>query len=639
MITDFYLDPSYININIVKRIGIDKDINSIIVGINDNLLSVTIHLENFYEKTITPLKMELAGLLLARSIDKQSIINSIITCIHSNIDLIKSSQPQQNKDKGEEKESNNKSNEKDNVNNAQLLVNLASEKHNTELYFKNQYGEAYAAVRLGRDNHLEIMSLESRKYKHYLARLFRENTGGQIVGKDAINNAINTLSANAVFDGETIPLHLRIAWGNTKNRSTNPGCIYYDMTDDARRIVEISKDGKRMINGNDANAPILFRRHNQTAQVEPDSDYEPDIFDQFLNLTNVKKKHQQLIKVYVVSLLIPEIAHVILNIHGPKGAAKSFLLMLIKILIDPSKPILLTLPKKTEEFIQQVYHNHLSFYDNVKYISQDLSNEICKAITGIGSTKRKLFTDSEDVIYEYKHCLSLNGINIALTESDALDRSLMIELEEIRDEDRKKEEDLLAEFERIRPKVFAYILDVLLKAMQIKTTLHLPMLTRMADFTEWGEAISRAMGYDKMTFIRAFNENRGEQNVVAIEESIVGSLLVKFWNDYIIQNNKESSTLVTSPGNLFNQLVAFAENNDININHMHFPKIPSVLVKKLNIIKPNLKEAYGIIVKVDRNSNNTSIITIYDTRSSFTKSNPSLNQNYSFQVLQKQILR
>lgn len=212
----------------------------------------------------------------------------------------------------------------------------------------------------------------------------------------------------------------------------------------------------------------------------------------------------------------------------------------------------------------------------------------------------------------------------------------MIELEEIGDEDRRKEEDLLGEFERIRPKVFAYTVDVLSKAMQIKTTLHLPMLTRMADFTEWGEAISRAMGYDKMTFIRAFNENRGEQNVVAIEESIVGSLLVKFWNDYI-QNNKGNSTLVVSPGNLYNQLVAFAENNDININHTHFPKIPSVLVKRINIIKPNLKEAYGIIVKVDRDSNNTSIITIYDTRSSSTKPNHSLNQNYALQVIHNQI--
>lgn len=36
---------------------------------------------------------------------------------------------------------------------------------------------------------------------------------------------------------------------------------------------------------------------------------------------------------------------------------------------------------------------------------------------------RSDWTDDEDIVYEYKHCLSLNGINIALTESDALDRA------------------------------------------------------------------------------------------------------------------------------------------------------------------------------------------------------------------------
>src|SRR5215204_4844900 len=216
MIVDFYLDRLYININVVKRIGIDKDINSIVVGVNHNLVSATIHLDNFYEKTITPLRKELAGLLLTRQADKEPIINSVITCIHQNIDCIKSSQPQQNKDKGEyqEKEDKNKSDDAaPEASHAQMLVNLASQKHNTELFFKDQYGEPYIAVRLGKNKHLEIMSLESRKYKYYLARLFRENTGGQIVGKEAINSTVNVLSANVEFDGETIPLHLRVACG------------------------------------------------------------------------------------------------------------------------------------------------------------------------------------------------------------------------------------------------------------------------------------------------------------------------------------------------------------------------------------------------------------------------------------------
>ena len=135
-------------------------------------------------------------------------------------------------------------------------------------------------------------------------------------------------------------------------------------------------------------------------------------------------------------MIIPEIAHPILDIHGPAGAAKSSLQTVIKMLIDPSKPTLLSLHKEIREFIQQVAHNYLAFYDNVKYISPELSDEICKAVTGIGSTKRELYTDDDDVVYEYKHCLSFTGINVPLTESDALDRCLMTEQSDIDDEQR-----------------------------------------------------------------------------------------------------------------------------------------------------------------------------------------------------------
>jgi len=39
------------------------------------------------------------------------------------------------------------------------------------------------------------------------------------MGEDAINNAISSLSADADFDGETIPLHVRVAWGQEENKA------------------------------------------------------------------------------------------------------------------------------------------------------------------------------------------------------------------------------------------------------------------------------------------------------------------------------------------------------------------------------------------------------------------------------------
>ncbi len=88
-----------------------------------------------------------------------------------------------------------------------------------------------------------------------------------------------------------------------------------------------------------------------------------------------------------------------------------------------------------------------------------MSDEISKAVTGVGHTKRELFTKDNDIIYEHKRILGLNGINVALTEADALDRSISIELEDIDEDKRRKESDLWAEFEKIRSKGFTYIID------------------------------------------------------------------------------------------------------------------------------------------------------------------------------------
>jgi hypothetical protein len=626
----FELDSSYIDTNIVRRIGINLNINGIVVDVNKNVISASIHLEDFSDKTIKPLKRELVQLLKDNK-NKQVIINSIVTCIHSNIDKIKTSQ---NKVvSATDTNGNNNYKKSEGSTKAGILVDLALRKENTEQFFKDQYGRPFVAVRLGKDKTLAIMPLKSTKYKHYLSKLFRENSDGEIVGEDAINNAISSLSADADFDGETIPLHMRAAWGQKESKAKE-GCIYYDMTDAQGRIVEISTSGLRIISGSDPDVPILFRRHNQTPQITPDRNYTKDIFDRFLDLTNVRNEAQRLLlKVLIVSAFIPEIDHPILTTYGPQGAAKSSLLRLIKILVDPSKPVLLTLLKNISEFIQQVNHNYLAFYDNVKYIPYWLSDEICKAVTGIGHTKRELYSDDNDIIYEHRRIISINGINVALTEPDALDRSIFIELPDIDEVNRREKEELLAEFEKIKPKLLSYIFDTIVKALQIKPTINLTRLPRMADFTRWGEAISRAMGYDDFAFTEAYSSNRNQQNLVAVEENIIGSIFVKYYRDYETKNNL-NSTFVGSPEVLHKALVDFAQANEININSRQFPKAPNSLVKKLKAIKSNLKDGYGIIVDIERDSANNSIISIYRNKATHHS-----NRNYYVMRVQQKHLQ
>ena len=608
---DFYLDPSLIDTNIVNRIAIENSINSFIVEVLGQTITQTICPDDFTTKTIQPLKKQIEGVItnIYNEDERKKIISSIVTCINKNIDKITEHVKHHPKHKD--------SDEKGIVDN---LVTLALNPENAEKIFNDQYGKPYALVNVGNDKNEIIMPISNLKFKRYLSRLCRQNLGS-CISDSSLSTVITNIAAEAESKNEIIPLHLRIAWGSKANRSKED-CIYYDTCDSRGRIIEISKDCWKIIEGSDEQIPILFRRYNQLPLVEPDRNHSSDIFNQLLNLTNIKNiKHRHLIKVYIISTLIPEIDHVILTTYGPKGAAKSFLLELIKKLVDPSKPMLLTLHRNVDQFIQQVNHNHLNYYDNVKYIPYWLSDEICKAVTGIGHTKRQLFTDDEDIVYEHRRCLALNGINVALTESDALDKSVFIELEEIEEEKRRKEEDLWREFERIKPQVLGFILDTLSKAMKIKTGLRLNKLPRMADFSEWGEAISQAMGYPPMTFLEVYGENRNELNIIAINENPVGALVLKYIQE--IENQYGPLTkLEFELQELYKKLVDFAASNDISIVDRNFPKNASSLVKKLKTVIPNLKAVYGIVIEVGRNTTtNTSVITVSKKKLTTTISN------------------
>src|SRR5215207_7828663 len=373
-----------------------------------------------------------------------------------------------------------------------------------------------------------------------------------------------------VGQGKKITL-IRAAWNNDN--------IYYDMSNQRWQCVKISEQGWEI-----ANTPgPMFIRYNQTPQIEPDRHYEPDIFDRFLQLTNLKEDQDRiLLKVYIVSLFIPDIPHAKLVLHGEKGSAKSTLQTLIKLLVDPGKPALLTIHNDRTEFIQQLGHNYVAYYDNVKNAPAWLSDEACKAVTGVGNTKRKLYSDDDDIVYEYRRCLGFNGINISLTEPDALDRSLMIELERIKWENARQENEIMEEFYRLRPFLLSYIFDILSKALAIKPTIILEDLPRMTDFAIWGESIARAMGYPEMGFENAYYENIGKQNTEEVEGDPLGQAITIFERDdrYYGYNEEMPTCWTARTSSFLDILNSIAGENHINTDYNSWPRTADALTKR-----------------------------------------------------------
>ena len=194
-------------------------------------------------------------------------------------------------------------------------------------------------------------------------------------------------------------------------------------------------------------------------------------------------------------------------LYGEKGTAKSTLQELIKMLADPSSILTLAFSRNIESMVQKLAHNYVCYFDNVSKIYESISDILCRAVTGSSFSKRELFSNDDDVIYNFRHCIGINGINLGATKSDLIDRGIIVENKTIQREKKRLLKDIWDKFYQIRPQLLGYIFDILVKVLQFERDnvegLKLKEYSRFADFVEIAEIISRCMGNEPGKFIEA----------------------------------------------------------------------------------------------------------------------------------------
>jgi hypothetical protein len=214
-----------------------------------------------------------------------------------------------------------------------------------------------------------------------------------------------------------------------------------------------------------------------------------------LHLFNLRSKNDRLLLgTYLISLFIPEIQKAILVISGNGGGAKTTTFSLIKNIIDPSTFDTLSFSPNKNDLIQVLEHNYVNYSDNLSSISQEVSDILCRTVTGSGNSKRELYTTDDVFVYKFKRCIGINGINLVTTRPDFIDRSLILKVERIPEDKRKKEEDIRKELERLRPYLLGHIFDILIQYLDYKEKhkgeIIIKNPPRMADFAESCEIIS-----------------------------------------------------------------------------------------------------------------------------------------------------
>ena len=462
---------------------------------------------------------------------------------------------------------------------AETIIRLV-EKTNAVL-FHDAANEAYIAVTV--DNHKEVWSINSDDFNIWLNGLYYKETN-KPARKESLSQATAILEAQARFDNdETIPLSNRVA------KSDN--AFWYSLSNSRWQAIKIAEDGWKI----EDDPPILFRQYrHQLPQVEPKSNGDINKIFSYLNI----KKYHTLFLCWLVSCFIPDIPHLMPIFFGEKGAAKSTSCMLLKKLIDPSALETLTIQKSERSMAVNLQQHWFLPFDNVSHISEEISDTLCRAITGGGIQQRKLFSNADDYIFTFKRCIAINGINNVANRPDLLDRALLIELSRISEDKRKELSEIQKDFNNDLPYILGGVFDVLSKAMNIYPNVKLDKLPRMADFARWGYAIGEALGNLGQVFLDEYRQNYEIQNIEVINNDVIATLIVDFMKD------KDNWTGRVSA--LFNEFLALSPSLGINPRVKEFPTKPNVLSRRLNGMKSNL-ESVGIIFKTEAKSDATYI--------------------------------
>jgi hypothetical protein len=211
-----------------------------------------------------------------------------------------------------------------------------------------------------------------------------------------------------------------------------------------------------------------------------------------------------------------------LVLQAEQGAGKSTAARVLRALVDPADVPLKAPPRTADDWAIAAAVSYVLALDNLSGLTNEQSDILCRLLTGAGISKRRLYTDLDEIQLHLCRPALLNGIDAIATRPDLADRSLVVTLPTIPAARRRQEADFWAAFDRVRPRLLGALLDGLAEALKRSGNAPPPDLPRMADFAAWVCAAERALGWPAGSFLAAYRTNIDGAAEAAVEASPVG---------------------------------------------------------------------------------------------------------------------
>ena len=310
-----------------------------------------------------------------------------------------------------------------------------------------------------------------------LAGAFFRHTG-RAAPQQALADALLVVEGLAQ-EAEEIDLFLRVA--------RNAGVLWLDLGDSTGRAIRITGDGWTL-----AEPPVLFKRTALNGPLpEP---VRGGHLDELWDHLHVPASDRPLVAAWIVSSLLHDVPHPVLAFFGEQGTAKTTNQKKLVTVIDPGPVPTRKPPRDPESWVTAAAGSWIVGLDNLSDIQPWLSDSICRAVTGDGDVRRKLYTDGEHAVFAFRRVIILNGIDLGALRGDLAERVLPIHLETITESQRLSEDEIWPKWKEAHSRILGAVLDLAVSVVRLLPLVRLESKPRMADFSRILAAVDKVMG-------------------------------------------------------------------------------------------------------------------------------------------------
>jgi hypothetical protein len=457
--------------------------------------------------------------------------------------------------------------------------------------FVGRDGIAYAYL-----ENLGVHPIESNAYKAYLDKRATEELGTYL-SPNTLDEVSKKQAWRVSTTGEEQELFTRVGWNQDE------GAVYVDLGQrGSSRAVRIDKDGWRLVD----NPGVNFKRSARpVALPDPATGGDISVMREIFNTAT--EDDYLLLCAWIISSFNPHGTFPILVIQGGPGAAKTTTTSLVRRIIDPAFPALLPYPKSLEQLLLNGYHNYVLAFDNLSGISNDISDALCVVASGSGFATRKLYTNTEQVAFEFKRPIIVNGIDHLAHRADFASRSLCLEFTKI-PKDKQKTDKWLANYvANALPGFLGAVYTAVAGALRrYDTVITDDIDSRLTDFTTWTLAALDSFGWSRDSFAHAMTSNT-QRLVESLAEMDLVAQYVLAWMD-------EREEYEETPSSLYEDIQSTVPPQ-IKNKAKDWPATPRVFVQRLLRAEPTLR-AMGLRVERSRSKNKRTIKLYHDNSDS-----------------------